>query len=552
MWFIDTTSRIALACALTCAGSMLQVKADAFVDVTARSGLNFVHDNDADGRLLFPEITGPGAALFDYDMDGDLDLWLVQGGPLGRDGDAPSDRLFRNDLDDGEVSFVDITASAGIVAKGYGMAVATADYDQDGDVDVLVSNYGRNELWQNQGDGRFSEIGASAGLQGEHWSTGATFADIDGDGWLDLYITNYVDYNLAKPPRCFADSSRQDYCGPSAFVPQADQIYRNIDGQRFELQMNWLVDAPNGAGLGVVAEDFDADGWIDLYVANDGAANHLLLNQQGKRLVNDAWFRGVAVNQSGQPEASMGIAVADFDNDADSDLFLTHLMGESSTLYVNDGEALFEDQSQRSGLGDSSRRYTGWGTGFIDYDLDGWLDLVSFNGAVRNDPVQAAAGIDYPLNQRNQLYRNERGRFVEVERDSTAFAPVESSRGAAFGDINNDGAVDMVVTNSRGPARILLNAHAERGQWIGLDLRSSGRVALGSRVFIKRDNQTRSVWTVRRDGSYASANDPRIVAGLGNMTGPVEINIVWPDASQQSLSLTTNRYHLVEQTKQPE
>lgn len=531
---------------------MLQVKADAFVDVTARSGLNFVHDNDADGRLLFPEITGPGAALFDYDMDGDLDLWLVQGGPLGRDGDAPSDRLFRNDLDDGEVSFVDITASAGIVAKGYGMAVATADYDQDGDVDVLVSNYGRNELWQNQGDGRFSEIGASAGLQGEHWSTGATFADIDGDGWLDLYITNYVDYNLAKPPRCFADSSRQDYCGPSAFVPQADQIYRNIDGQRFELQMNWLVDAPNGAGLGVVAEDFDADGWIDLYVANDGAANHLLLNQQGKRLVNDAWFRGVAVNQSGQPEASMGIAVADFDNDADSDLFLTHLMGESSTLYVNDGEALFEDQSQRSGLGDSSRRYTGWGTGFIDYDLDGWLDLVSFNGAVRNDPVQAAAGIDYPLNQRNQLYRNERGRFVEVERDSTAFAPVESSRGAAFGDINNDGAVDMVVTNSRGPARILLNAHAERGQWIGLDLRSSGRVALGSRVFIKRDNQTRSVWTVRRDGSYASANDPRIVAGLGNMTGPVEINIVWPDASQQSLSLTTNRYHLVEQTKQPE
>lgn len=526
------------------------VHADAFVDVSEQVGLRFTHENDANGRLLFPEITGPGAALFDFDADGDLDLWLVQGGPLGRQAEQPSDRLLRNDLNAGQVRLVDVTDEAGIAATGYGMAVATADYDNDGDVDVFVANYGLNQLWQNLGDGTFREVGESAGLEGAHWSTGAAFADLDRDGWLDLYITNYVDYDLNAPPRCFADSSRQDYCGPSAFSPQADQVYRNIDGQRFERQPHLIVDAQNGAGLGVVAEDFDGDGWVDLYIANDGAANHLLLNQEGKRLVNDAWFRGVAVNRSGQPEASMGIAVADFDNDADSDIFLTHLMSESSTLYVNDGKAVFDDQSQRTGVADSSRRYTGWGTAFLDFDLDGHLDLISLNGAVRIDPAQAAEGIDYPLNQRNQLYRSMDGRFVEVDQTSAPWAQMESSRGGAFGDINNDGATDVVVTNSHGPARLLLNDHPDRGAWLGLDLRAQGRAAIGSRVILNRENGTRSLWSVRRDGSYASSNDPRIIAGLG--TTPAaraqSFDIIWANGVQQSIKLEPNRYHLIEQS----
>ena len=504
-----------------------------FSEISAQIGVQFQHDNGATGELLFPEITGPGAALLDIDNDGDLDLYLMQGGIINKPDATRQDKLYRNMLSEsGSLKFEDITQPSGIDARGYGMAVAAGDFDENGFVDVLVLNYDSIELWRNL-DGKFSRHQTPKDSEKNAWNTGATFADINGDGWLDIYITRYVHYDPQDPPVCYANSSRKDYCGPGAFSGQADLIWvQNSDTHAFETAPLQQKASP---GLGVVARDFNADGTVDFYVANDGAANFLWLNDNGK-LKDDAWFAGVAVNQSGQAEASMGISAADFDADGDQDIFLTHLMDESSTLYRNNGKGQFKDISANAGLGMHSRNYTGWGTAFLFANQDRFMDLVSIHGAVRIIEEQLQAGERYPLKQDDHIFLgSESGKLTPVDKLTAGFGDRYSGRGAAFGDLDNDGDTDFVVMNSQGPAQVFRN-NLNPESWTGIEVREKNRHAIGATVMIEGRQ-----FIISRDGSYASSNDPRIAIPWQVKS----IEVTFLDGTKQDFDIAPGQYNRI-------
>ncbi len=551
-----------------------------FSDRAAESGLDFAHFNGMTGELYFSEMMGSGAALFDYDNDGDLDLYLVQGHLLGRgktledalypprDGSLPADRLYRNDLaagDDGRpaLRFTDVTAESGIEAVGYGMGVMTGDIDNDGWVDLYVTNVGANQMWRNNGPGgdgtvTFSDVTAETGTDDRRWSVPAVFFDYDRDGWLDLYVGNYVTFSVATHRECLMQTGAQTYCGPLSFPQVPDRLLRNRGpgaGGRVtfeEVTAASGLSAAWGAALGAVAADFDGDRWIDLFVANDGVANQLWVNQRDGTFRNRAVVAGVAVNEQGGPEAGMGVDAGDFDGDGDDDLFLAHLDRETNTVYVNDGSGHFVDDSIRTDLGMPSWDFTGFGTSWIDYDNDGWLDVLVVNGAITVLEALARAGDPYPLHQTNKLFRNlADGRFAEVTgQGGEAFARSEVSRGAAFGDVDNDGDTDVVVVNNSGPVRLLINDAGQDRHWIGLRLvgGTPERDMLGARVGITLPGG-RVLW--RRcgtDGSYASAGDPRVLAGLGDATAVTEVRVRWPDGREETWSdLAVDRYTTLRQ-----
>ncbi len=547
-----------------------------FADGAGAAGLDFAHANGMSGEYYLAEMMGGGAALFDADGDGDLDLYLVQGHMLGPGTDAaarPTDRLYRNDLRIGpagapELRFTDVTASSGTLSDGYGMGVAAGDVDNDGRIDLYVTNFGANRLLRNRGGGVFEDITEASGTGDRRWSVAATFFDFDRDGWLDLYVGNYVQFSLGAHAPCPMPSGIMSYCGPGAYPPERDSLFRNrgagADGAvTFEdVSASAGIRTEHGAAtLGALAADFDGDGWLDLYVANDSVANHLWMNQRdgadGTVSFRDrALLAGVAVNQEGQPEASMGVDAGDFDGDGDFDLILTHLDQESNTLYVNDGAGLFEDASVTSGLGLPSLAYTGFGTSWLDYDNDGWLDLLAVNGAVVGLEPLIRAGDPFPLHQTNQLFRNLEGRFEEVTaRAGDVFELSEVSRGAAFGDVDNDGDVDAVVVNSGGPARLLINQVGQDRRWVGLRLESHGRDALGAEVTVRTSSGLRAVRRVHTDGSYASASDPRVLVGLGESGGAVDVEVRWPDGTVEAWDgIASGRYTTLRQgegTAQP-
>ncbi len=504
-----------------------------FTDVAAETGLDFVHFNGMSGELYFPEIMGAGAAWLDYDADGDLDAYLVQGERLGP-GKPPQDahrgRLFRNDLvrlPDGRTAprFVDVTAGSGLDARGYGMGAATGDYDGDGHVDLYLTFYGSNRLYRNNGDGTFSDVTARSGTGISSWSTAASFFDYDRDGRLDLFVTRYVEYSVEKNPACYAPSTRRDYCGPGDFPPLADVLFHNRgDGTFEDVSARSGIGRVPGPGLGAVAFDADADGWPDLYVANDGAPNRLWVNQKDGTFRDDALLAGAAVNRRGLAEAGMGVDAGDFDADGDEDIFLTHLTGETNTLYLNLGGGLFEDRTLETGAGQGSLPFTSFGTAWFDWDNDGWLEYFIANGAVRILEAQARAGNPFPVEQTNQLYRNAAGKLEEVtERAGAVFRVPGVGRGAAFGDVDNDGDTDVLLANNNGPARLLLNQVGNRRPWLGLQ--GGG---IGTRVEILRRGAPALVRRVRTDGSYLSANDPRVLAGLGEGEAAA-VRVRWPD-----------------------
>lgn len=536
-----------------------------FRDVAHESGLDFRHFNGMSGKLYYAEMIGSGAALFDYDNDGDLDVYLVQGEMLGPHGyddatfppsDSPPlyDRLYRNDLITGsngtpKLKFTDVTEEAGIYVKDYGMGVAAGDFNNDGWIDLYVTGFGHNHLLRNRGDGSFEDVTVQAGVDDKHWSTSALFTDVDADGWLDLFVCNYVDYSIENSKPCYDSNSELNYCGPTSYEPEPDRLFRNNGGNDFtEISSESGIAAEYGACLGAVQADFNGDGRQDLYVANDGAANQLWLNQGRGRFRNDALFAGAAFNASGRPEASMGVDAADFDNDGDEDLIVAHLRSETNTVYRNDGKGIFLDVSSVTGLGMPSRSFTAFGTAWIDFDNDGWLDLFMANGEVRTIEALARKKDPYPLHQRNQLFRNlGTGRFEEVSSTAgSVFQLSEVSRGAAFGDIDNDGDVDLLVTNNAGPARLLLNESGSGNHWIGVRLidAETGRDAIGARLELLQSPHA-PIWRrVRVAASYLSANDPRILVGLGVREGPVSLRIHWPNgATDRHDGLEVNKYY---------
>lgn len=528
-----------------------------FVDRAQATGLDFVHHNGMSGELYFVEMVGSGVALVDYDRDGDLDVFLPQGNPLGPDETATPhrDRLFRNELisqeegGGGELRFTDVTEESGIDGRGYALGVAAGDYDNDGWVDLYVVHWGRNQLWRNRGDDTFEDVTTVAGVGDPGWSSSAAFGDLDGDGWLDLYVANYVRYTFDNHKECFAPSSAVDYCGPLAFEPQSDVVLRNRGDGTFEA----LPLSPPAAGLGVATADFDGDGTLDVYVANDQYENQLWRIGADGGFEESALLAGAAVNLAGDMEASMGVDVADFDGDGDEDIFLTHLSNETNTLYRNDGHGGFSDATAAIALGAASWAYTAFGTAWLDYDGDGWLDLFVANGEVRRIREQVDAGEPHPLRQPNQLFRNLQGQgFEEVTaRAGAVFELSEVSRGAAVGDLDNDGDPDIVVTNNHGPVRLLLNQASPRS-WLGVRavMGDPERDALGARLALELPGG-RTLWRrVRADASFASANDPRVLfalPGSANDTargaiGPLTIH--WPDGGVERWeALASGRYH---------
>ncbi len=539
-----------------------------FVEIAEASGLDFVQFNGMSGEWYLVENLGGGVALLDYDGDGDLDVFLVQGEMLGPKppsaalfppppGKPPGARLYRNDLTvapDGTRSlrFTDVTEQSGIRDTGYGMGVAAADYDNDGDVDLYLANLGPNQLWRNNGDGTFTNVTQPAGVGEPRLSVSAAFLDYDRDGRLDLFVGNYVDFSPDNNRPCYAPWSARDYCSPKVYRALPDTLYRNRgDGTFEDVSVKTRVAQEAGTALGVVAADFNGDGWADVYVANDGMANHLWMNQKDGTFVNDALLAGAAVNREGMAEASMGVDAGDVDGDGDEDLFMTHLAGETNTLYLNNGEGWFEDRSVQSGLAGPSKAYTSFGTAFFDYDNDGDLDLFVASGAVNIIQTQAEAGDPYPLRQPKQLYENEgEGRFRDVSAEAGAALQVpEVSRGVAFGDLDNDGDTDLVVANNNGPVRLLENRLGTRNHWLGLRLIGrEGRDAVGARVAVERAGQPTLWRRVRADGSYAAANDPRVLVGLGQGGEVGQVRVHWPDGTVESFAgLLADRYHTVRQ-----
>ncbi len=521
-----------------------------FVEAAAQTGLVFHHFTGATGEWYMPEIMGAGAALFDYDNDGDLDVYLLQGCVLHEKkgvGDArfpvpkgwrPGSRLFRNELvPGGALKFTDVTEAAGAGLDGYGMGAATGDYDNDGDVDLYVTRFGGNALLRNNGNGTFANVTRESGADDPRWSTSAAFLDYDRDGDLDLFVCNYLDFTVRGSKQCLAPTGEPDYCAPNVYRAQPSRLFRNEGGGRFaDATQAAGIGAAFGPALGVAAADFDGDGWIDIYVANDGAANLLWINRGDGTFEERGLMAGAAYSADGAARAGMGLAVNDFDNDGDEDILVTNLTRQGSTLYRNDGRAQFEDATIDQNLAQPSFLSTGFGVAWFDYDHDGWRDLIAVNGAVTLLP--ALRGQPYPFHQLNQLFHNEAGKaFRETTATAgPAFRLSEVSRGAAIGDIDNDGDLDLLVTNNNGPARLLLSQAAAAGTHrIQLRLLDrNGRDALGARAAILRPGKP-PLWNrAHTDGSYLSASDPRLHFGLGAEKGPVAIDVRWPDGRRET------------------
>jgi hypothetical protein len=539
------------------AGPQGAAQQDWFVELAEATGLHFVHFNGMSGEFYFPETIPAGVGLLDYDNDGDLDVYLPQGQMLG-EGKPLSralfqplgplkGRLYRNDLVVGAngtptLRFTDVTDASGIDARGYGMGAATGDIDNDGCIDLYLTNLGSSQLFRNRCDGTFTDVSKSSGTDGSGWGVSASFLDYDRDGWLDLYVGNYVQYDLKTDNKCTNLTGKRDYCTPAVYQAQPDRLYHNDRDGSFTDVTTKALSEPFGPALGVVSADFNNDGWIDIYVANDTKENLLWINQRDGTFKNVGLLSGAALSASGKPEASMGVDAGDFDNDGDEDLIVTVLPAEGSNLYVNDGTGLFDDMSAPSQLGPLSLGYSGFGTAWFDFDNDGWLDVLAVNGAIQ---AIEGRGVDpFPYAERKLLFRNRGdGRFADVTGEAgAAFKGLDVGRGAAFGDIDNDGDVDVLIGNLNGLVRLLINNIGNRHHSVCLRLvgerasRASplqGRDMLGARVeVIRKDRPT--LWRrARTDGSYASANDPRVLVGLGESTEAPTIRVHWPDGRVQ-------------------
>jgi hypothetical protein len=526
-----------------------------FIESAEPSGLTFKHENGATGRYYIAEEMGAGGAMFDYDGDGDLDVFLVQGkmlefGAKPRAGAQTGSRLFRNDLataPDGKptLHFTDVTERAGVGLDAYGMGAAVGDYDNDGDLDLFVTTFGPDTLFRNNGNGTFTDVTREAEVSDPLWSTSATFFDYDRDGDLDLFVANYLDFTVAGNKSCTDPLGAPDYCGPRVYRPVPDRLYRNEGDGRFTNVTDAAgISKADGAGLGVVAGDYNGDGWLDLYVANDATPNQLWINRHDGTFVDEGLLSGAALNAAGNPEGSMGIASGDFDRDGDEDLFITNISGETFVLYKNDGAGGFEDVRVPAGLAAPTASSTGFGTEWFDYDNDGWLDLFVANGGV--NAIESQRGQPAPFRMKNQLFHNAgSGRFVETSRTAgPAFERAEISRGAAFGDVDNDGDTDILVTTNGGPVRLLLNQSGKQNHWLQVSLEQSprNRFGVGARIGLERAGSPTLWRRVHSDGSYLVASDLRVQFGLGADARITALVVQWPDgASERWTNVTSDQ-----------
>ena len=561
-FFLATISLLLTSCGDSPAPPPEEPSAAAvFDEVAERTGLTFEHFIGATGDYYLPEIMGSGVALFDYDSDGDLDVYLPQGtlldpsdSPVASrfpppDHNWPGGRLFRNEIvPDGELKFTDVTDGAGLDHDAYGMGVAVGDYDNDGAPDLYLTNLRANRLFRNNGDGTFRDV-TTRGLDDERWSTSAAFLDYDKDGDLDLFFANYVDFLVSNSKQCFDATGSRDYCTPNVYNPVPDRLFRNDGGRFTDVSSQSGLGSAYGNGLGVTCADFNGDGWLDIYVANDGVANQFWRNDGKGGFTDEALMAGAAYNADGLPEAGMGVTAGDFDGDGDEDLFMTHLAMETNTLYVNNGQGLFRDETNRYGLGGSSAPFTGFGLHWFDYNHDGALDLFAANGAVTI--AESQRGSDYPFRQTNQLFQAQGGRFADVSAQAgPPFELSEVSRGAAFGDIDNDGDIDIVVSNNNGPARLLLNRH-DGDDWLRVRLEGTddSRDAFGARVALLLSGAT-PVWArVHTDGSYLSASEQAVHFGVPAGASVEGVGVVWLNGRRERFAVEKARVNRLRESE---
>ena len=509
-------------------------------DITEKVGINFVHDVGPIGTYFMPESVGSGTAIFDFDGDGRMDILLLQN--AGTNSTA-SHQLFHQETDG---RFRDVSAGSGLDLPGLGMGVAVGDVDNDGQPDVFITEYDRVRLFRNLGGGKFSEITGEAGIANPHWGTSAAFFDYDRDGWLDLIVVNYVDYSPTT--KCLDPQGKPAYCGPSGFPGTVPRLFRNLGarggGIRFE---DVTVDAGlgklAGPGLGVVCADVNGDRWPDLLIANDGHVNWLLINQRNGSFAEEGATRGIAYNEMGVVQANMGIALGDADGDGLFDVLMTHLSTETHALWQQGPRGYFQDRTTRSRVAASAWRGTGFGAVFSDLNNDGAPDLIVVNGGIKRltiDPApQGKANRDPFWNgyeQRSQIFANDgSGAFTDVSRGNLAFSGTAAvARGLAVGDLDNDGAPDLVVTRIAASARVYGNI-APRGHWLtvrAVDPGLGGRDAYGAEVMIAAGGRHQTVW-VNPSQSFLCSNDPRAHFGLGSSTRVEEVNVVWPNGSEE-------------------
>ena len=519
-----------------------------FIDVTSQTGITFTHYNGAAGEKYLVETMGAGAAFFDYNNDAYLDIYAVNGANLSGEGGNPGNVLYRNN---GDGTFTDVTHTAGVGDKAYGMGVCAADYDNNGYQDLYVTNFGSRVLYRNNGDGTFTDVTAVANVSDTRWGSSCAFADYDNDGDLDLYVANYLDLALVKKNTWCGrhEEGFRTYCHPDNFDGIADRLYRNNgDGTFTDVTQAAGVLNPAGKGLGVVFGDYDNDGNVDLFVANDSTANFLYHNNGDGTFNAVGVLSGVAYNSGGQAEAGMGVDFADYDNDGLLDIFVTNFDFETNTLYRNQGNGFFVDVTALAGLGEDREPYMGWGTKLLDYDNDGDKDLFIANGHLQNNIHLFNDVTTYA--QSNQLFRNAgQGRFSEVSlRSGQGLLAQTVGRGAAFGDYDNDGDTDIFIVNNNHRASLLRNDGGNRHHWLMVKTvgTKSNRDGTGARVKVVAGILSQ-VAEVRSGSSYLSHNDARLLFGLGNHAQVDLIEIKWPSgiveafknvAANQLLTLT--------------
>jgi hypothetical protein len=521
------------------------------VDVASKAGVTLLNICGDVSKDFIVDANGSGVAWLDFDDDGTLDLLIVNGSTrehLGQGGD-PMVALYRND---GKGHFDDVTARSGLTRRGWGNGVCVADYDNDGFSDVYVSGIGGGALFHNNGDGTFSDVTRRARVGNEaRWGTGCAFGDYNRDGFVDLYVANYVKFNEEKIPRRAETAGCKFmvvdvYCGPKSLEGEPDVLYKNNgDGTFSDVTASARISDPGYPGFGVLFSDLDNDGWPDIYVANDSAPHFFFHNNGDGTFTDKALIAGVAVSGDGREQAGMGVDAGDYNGDGFQDLIVTNFSHDYNTLYENHGTGFFTDASYRMGIATGSGPYMGWGVGFVDIDNDGWLDVLIANGHVY--PQVDGHGIGTRYLQRKQLFKNFDGRrFKNITGDVGGGLLIEkSSRGAAFGDYDNDGRIDVIVSNINDRPTLLHNETAG-GHWATFRLigSRSNRDAVGAKLTVTAGRR-RQLVEVRSGGSYVSHNDLRAHVGLGDAVRIDSAEIRWPSGMTETVNgLAGDRFYV--------
>ena len=502
-----------------------------FEEIAPTAGVTFQYDSGFRGNLHLVDTMGGGVGLIDYDRDGLLDLYFVGGCPFPFDPTQPPgpNRLYRNR---GDGTFEDVTSSAGVAGRGYGMGCAVGDYDNDGDADLFVTGYGQTVLYRNRGDGTFEDVTAAAGVASTLWTTAAGFGDLDRDGDLDLVVITYVEIEPGEVSSCRDHLSQPIHCSPGRYPAQDDLLFRNNgDGTFTEISSSVGFVAPNGRGLGLAIADLEGDGDLDIFVANDASADFLFLNDGRGQFTESGAESGIAVNGSGLATASMGVVAEDLTSDGLVDLFITNFLNEPNTLFRNLGSALFADGTLGAGLDAPSRLKTGFGCAALDADNDGLLDLFVANGHVDDQPW-----VNSPMAQQPQFFWGlGRGKFQLAAGGEGYFSRTLVARGTAAGDLDNDGRIDLVVVHRDAPVSVLRNVTPSAGNWVGLQLRgtASARTPVGARAVCRVQGKTLSR-TLAGGVGYLSVHDPRLWFGLGPAEQLDQLEITWPSGQTQS------------------